>query len=40
MEREGCGRGLLTRNDLKPEISPTVFAAQPPQISTCTELIV
>lgn len=32
LRRRGGYRGFLTRNDLKPEISPTVFAAQPPQI--------
>ena len=32
LRRRGGYRGFLTRNDLKPEISPTIFAAQPPQI--------
>ena len=32
LRRRGGYRGFLNRNDLKPEISPTVFAAQPPQI--------
>ncbi len=32
MRRRGGYRGLLTRKDLKPEISAAVFAAKPPQI--------
>jgi parvulin-like peptidyl-prolyl isomerase len=32
MKRRGGYRGLVTRKDLKPEISAAVFAAKPPQI--------
>lgn len=32
LRRRGGYRGLLSRNELKPEISAAVFAAQPPQI--------
>jgi parvulin-like peptidyl-prolyl isomerase len=32
MRRRGGYRGLMTRKDLKPEISAAVFAAKPPQI--------
>jgi parvulin-like peptidyl-prolyl isomerase len=32
MRRKGGYRGLVTRNDLKPELSAAVFAARPPQI--------
>jgi parvulin-like peptidyl-prolyl isomerase len=32
MRRRGGYRGILTRKDLKPELSAAVFAAKPPQI--------
>lgn len=32
LRRRGGYQGLLTRNDLKPELSSVVFAAQPPQV--------
>jgi parvulin-like peptidyl-prolyl isomerase len=32
MRRRGGYRGLVTRNDLKPELSAAVFAASPPQV--------
>lgn len=32
LRRKGGYRGIVHRKDLKPEISPVVFAAQPPQL--------